>query len=160
MREARPTRRWHFRTAFRGSASRDLLRSKAVVVNGGGKGLGSRSGQVTARKRNESKSPLLMNKMRPFVHAFPPMGTVAAPFRDRCGSPPSPVLWASNRSGIYPGAFGFPPMVRRRWRALLGSWKIPLETCPKLGTQAIPARSRTSGRPDAAFRLTDSVGAT
>jgi hypothetical protein len=46
----------------------------------------------------------------------------------------------------------------RRWRALLGSWGIPLEACPELGTPATPARPRNSGRPDAAFRLVNSVG--
>ena len=46
----------------------------------------------------------------------------------------------------------------RRWRALLGSWGIPLEACPELGTPATPARPRNIGRPDAAFRLVNSVG--
>ena len=46
----------------------------------------------------------------------------------------------------------------RRWRALLGSWGIPLEACPELGTPATPARPRIIGRPDAAFRLVNSVG--
>src|SRR5882762_7626285 len=49
-------------------------------------------------------------------------------------------------------------MVRRRWRALLGSWEIPLEACPELGTPATPAQPRIIGRPDAAFRLVNSVG--
>ena len=31
-------------------------------------------------------------------------------------------------------------------RALLGSWEIPLEACPELGTPATPARPRNSGR--------------
>src|SRR6266568_6870957 len=35
-------------------------------------------------------------------------------------------------------------MVRRRWRALLGSWEIPLEACPELGTPATPVRPRIS----------------
>ena len=42
--------------------------------------------------------------------------------------------------------------------ALLGSWGISLEACPELGTPATPARPRSSGRPDAAFRLVNSVG--
>jgi len=33
-----------------------------------------------------------------------------------------------------------------------------LEACPELGTPATPARPRNSGRPDAAFRLVNSVG--
>ena len=49
-------------------------------------------------------------------------------------------------------------MVRRKWGALLGSWEIPLEACPELGTPAIPARPRNIGPPDAAFRLVNSVG--
>ena len=61
------------------------------------------------------------------------------------------------------GAYGLPwrPRYRsceRRWRALLGSWGIPLEACPELGTPATPARPRNIGRPDAAFRLVNSVG--
>src|SRR5271169_5504064 len=39
-----------------------------------------------------------------------------------------------------------PPMVRRRSGALLGSWEIPLEACPELGTPATPARPRNNGR--------------
>jgi hypothetical protein len=46
----------------------------------------------------------------------------------------------------------------QRWRALLGSWGIPLEACPELGTPATPARPRNVGRPDAAFRFVNSVG--
>src|SRR6266702_2613544 len=34
----------------------------------------------------------------------------------------------------------------RRRRALLGSWAIPLETCPGLATPATPARPRINGR--------------
>ena len=61
------------------------------------------------------------------------------------------------------GAYGLPwrPRYRsceRRWRALLGSWGILLEACPELGTPATPARPRSIGRPDAAFRLVNSVG--
>jgi hypothetical protein len=48
-------------------------------------------------------------------------------------------------------------MVRRRWRALLGSWEIPLEACPELGTPATPARPRIIGRPSAAFRFVNGV---
>src|SRR5207253_899893 len=45
------------------------------------------------------------------------------------------------------------------WRALLGSWEIPLETCPELGTPAIPGRpSQLRSYPDAAFRWWDGVG--
>jgi len=41
----------------------------------------------------------------------------------------------------------------RRWGALLGSWEIPLETCPELATPAIPGRpSQWRSFPDAAFR--------
>ncbi|PYU78030.1 MAG: hypothetical protein DMG50_28965 [Acidobacteria bacterium] len=36
---------------------------------------------------------------------------------------------------------------------LLGSWDIPLETCPELATPAIPGRpSQFRSYPDAAFR--------
>src|SRR6266853_39247 len=37
-------------------------------------------------------------------------------------------------------------------------WPLLLEACPELGTPAIPARPRNSGRPDTAFRLVNSVG--
>ena len=47
----------------------------------------------------------------------------------------------------------------RRWGALLGLWEILLETCPELGTPAIPGRpSRFRSHPDAAFRSTNGVG--
>jgi hypothetical protein len=92
------------------------------------------------------------------------MGTVAAPY----GSPAVPHLhgyYGVVRLLIHlsPVASGFPclpvpPVVRRRWGALLGSWEIPLEACPELGTPAIPARPRNIGPPDAAFRLVNSVG--
>ena len=61
-------------------------------------------------------------------------------------------------------AYGLPwhpsyPSCERRWRALLGSWEIPLETCPELGTPAIPGRpSQLWSYPDAAFRSTNGVG--
>jgi len=42
----------------------------------------------------------------------------------------------------FPLAGRYLPMVRRRWRALLGSWEIPLEACPELGTPATPAQPR------------------
>ena len=63
----------------------------------------------------------------------------------------------------YAIAYGLPwrPRFRfckRRWRALLGSWGISLEACPELGTPATPAQPRNIGRPDAAFRLVNSVG--
>ncbi len=45
-----------------------------------------------------------------------------------------------------------------RWRALLGSWGIPLEACPGLATPATPVRPRNFGCPDAAFRHVNGVG--
>jgi len=63
-------------------------------------------------------------------------------FRKPCGSPPSQVLWVRKTARpSVPVASGFPwplvpPIVRRRWRALLGFWDIPLEACPELGTPA------------------------
>ena len=95
---------------------------------------------------------------------LPSSGYRGRSFRKPCGSPPSRVLWGRKTAHpSIPVASGFPwrsvpPVVRRRWGALLGSWEIPLEACPDLGTPAIPARPRLSGRPDAAFRLTDGVG--
>src|SRR6266849_7937833 len=66
---------------------------------------------------------------------IPPVGTVAAP----CGSPAVPHFHryyeALRLLAIHPR----PPPVSlggrylpggRRWRALLGSWRIPLEACP------------------------------
>ena len=50
-------------------------------------------------------------------------------------------------------------LAERRWGALLGSWEILLETCPELGTPAIPGRpSQLRSHPVAAFRQANSVG--
>src|ERR1700731_2520524 len=49
-----------------------------------------------------------------------------------------------------------PPL--RRWEALLGSWRIPLEACPELETPAAPVRPHPTGRPGTAFRSHNSVG--
>jgi hypothetical protein len=87
------------------------------------------------------------------------VGTVAAPF----GNPAVPHLhryYGVVRLLVHPSsvAYGLPwrPSYRsreRRWGALLGSWEIPLETCPELATPAIPGRpSRLRSFPDAAFR--------
>ena len=95
---------------------------------------------------------------------LPSSGCRGRSLRKPCGSPPSPVLRGRKTARpSFPVASGFPwrsvpPMVRRRWRALLGSWEIPLEACPELGTPATPARPRIIGRPDAAFRLVNGVG--
>jgi len=103
-------------------------------------------------------------QMRAPVSPFPPVGPVAAP----CRSPAVPHLhryYGVVRLLLHPYAVasGFPWRSRfrsceQRWRALLGSWGIPLEACPELGTPATPARPRSIGRPDAAFRLVNSVG--
>ena len=103
-------------------------------------------------------------QIRAPVLPFPPVGSVAAPL----GSPAVPHLhryYGFVRLLLHPwtDAYGFPwhPLYRpceRRWRALLGSWGIPLEACPELGTPATPARPCNSGRPDAAFRLVNGVG--
>jgi len=95
---------------------------------------------------------------------LPSSGYRGCSLRKPCGSPPSPVLRGRKTARpSFPVASGFPwqsvpPMVRRRWGALLGSWEIPLEACPELGTPATPARPRIIGRPDAAFRFVNSVG--
>jgi hypothetical protein len=95
---------------------------------------------------------------------LPSNGYRGRSLRKPCGSPPSRVLWGHKTAHpSIPIASGFPwrsvpPVVRRRWGALLGSWEIPLEACPELGTPAIPARPRNIGPPDAAFRLVNSVG--
>src|SRR5580698_5748357 len=95
---------------------------------------------------------------------LPSNGYRGRSLRRPCGSPPSRVLWGRKTAHpSIPVASGFPwlpvpPVVRRRWGALLGSWEIPLEACPELGTPAIPARPRDIGPPDAAFRLVNSVG--
>jgi hypothetical protein len=76
---------------------------------------------------------------------LPSSGFRGRPFREPCGSPPSPVLWAHKTARpSFPLASGFPwptvpPMVRRGWGALLGSWEIPVESCPELETPATPA---------------------
>ena len=95
---------------------------------------------------------------------LPSSGFRGRPLREPCGSPPSQVVWAHKTARpSFPFASGFPwptvpPLLRRRRGALFGSWEIPLEACPDLGTPATPVRPRISGRPNAAFRLTDSVG--
>ena len=103
-------------------------------------------------------------QIRASVSPFPPVGPVAAPF----GSPAVPHLhryYEVVRLLLHPYAVasGRPWLPRfrsseQRWRALLGSWGIPLEACPELVTPATPARPRIIGRPDAAFRLVNSVG--
>ena len=94
---------------------------------------------------------------------FPPVDTVAAP----CGSPAVPHLRRyyeglrllathPRRPPVSLGSRYLPD--GRRWRALLGSWKIPVEACPELGTPADPSRPRHSGRPGTAFRKANDVG--
>jgi hypothetical protein len=48
---------------------------------------------------------------------------------------------------VDPRGHRYPPLLHceRRWRALLGSWTIPVEACPGLETPAIPARPRYIG---------------
>ena len=95
---------------------------------------------------------------------LPSSGSRGRSFRKPCGSPPSRVL--RGRKTAHPpvcARLWFPLAVafrscEQRWRALLGSWGIPLEACPELGTPATPARPRNIGRPDAAFRLVNGVG--
>src|SRR6266853_383064 len=99
-------------------------------------------------------------QIRALASPFPPVGAVAAP----CGSPAVPhlrryygvvrllaILPCPLRSSL---GVHVPPHAgdiffsygRRRWRALLGSWAIPLETCHGLGTPATPAQPRLNGR--------------
>lgn len=92
------------------------------------------------------------------------MGTVAAP----CGSPAVPhlhryygvVRLLVHLSRSSPVSLGdrYLPWYGGDVGALLGSWEIPLEACPELGTPATPARPRIIGRPSAAFRLVNGVG--
>jgi len=92
---------------------------------------------------------------------LPSSGYRGRSFRKPCGSPPSQVHMGV-RLLLHPSsvAYGLPwhpsyPSCERRWRALLGSWEIPLETCPELGTPAIPGRpSQLRSYPDAAFHQT------
>src|ERR1700693_3694832 len=94
---------------------------------------------------------------------LPSSGYRGRSLRKPCGSPPSQVLRGHKTARpSFPVASGFPwqsvpPMVRRRWRALLGFWEIPLEACPELGTPATPARPHIIGRPSAAFRFVNGV---
>jgi hypothetical protein len=95
---------------------------------------------------------------------LPSSGYHGRSLRKPCGSPPSQVLRGRKTARpSFPVASGFPwrsvpPMVRRRCRSSPGSWEIPLEACPELGTPATPARPRIIGRPSAAFRLVNGVG--
>ena len=92
----------------------------------------------------------------------PPIGTFgcsplpSSGFRGRtrrvpCGSPPSSVLWVRTtaRPSVH-GRLWSPSAVGtsrgRRWRALLGSWGIPLKACPELATPADP-RTPSHSRP-------------
>src|ERR1700730_3182371 len=100
-----------------------------------------------------------LQQIRHLVPPFPPVDTVAAPFRSPAVLHLHRYYWVI-RLLIHPstGTYGLPwrPSYRsceRRWGALLGSWEIPLETCPELGTPAIPARPlQFAVVPDAAFR--------
>ena len=102
-------------------------------------------------------------QMRALVSPFPPVGSMAA-LSEPCGSPPSSVLWGRKTAPpSFLAPFGrpsgtpLPPLLQceRRWRALLGSWAIPVEACLGLETPAIPARPRYIGRyrmlPSASF---------
>ena len=95
---------------------------------------------------------------------LPSSGYRGRSLRKPCGSPPSQVLRGRKTARpSFPIASGLPWHLpyrsrERRWRALLGSWGIPLEACPELGTPATPARPRFIGRPSAAFRLVNGVG--
>jgi hypothetical protein len=105
-----------------------------------------------------------LRQIRPLVPPFPPVGTVAAP----CGSPAVPhlhryygvvrLLVHLSRPPLASLGESVPPMMRGDGGALLGSWEIPVEACPELGTPATPVRPRIIGRPSAAFRLVNGVG--
>jgi hypothetical protein len=91
------------------------------------------------------------------VSPFPPVGTVAAPYRSpavphlhrywghKTARPLSVIPPVDPRDHVPPDVRGVPLGVRR-WGALLGSRPISLETCPGLGTPATPARPRRRGR--------------
>ena len=103
-------------------------------------------------------------QIRALVPPLPSSGFRGRSFRSPA-VPHLPRYYGVVRLLLHPwtGAYGLPwrPRYRsceRRWRALLGSWGILLEACPELGTPATPARPRSIGRPDAAFRLVNSVG--
>jgi hypothetical protein len=92
-------------------------------------------------------------QMRALVSPFPPVGSMAA-LSEPCGSPPSSVLWGRKTAPpsflapfVDPRGHRYPPLLHceRRWRALLGSWAIPVETCLGLETPAIPVRPRYIG---------------
>jgi hypothetical protein len=105
-----------------------------------------------------------LRQIRPLVPPFPPVGTVAAP----CGCPAVPhlhryygvvrLLVHLSRPPLASLGESVPPMMRGDGGALLGSWEIPVEACPELGTPATPVRPRIIGRPSAAFRLVNGVG--
>jgi hypothetical protein len=46
----------------------------------------------------------------------------------------------------------------RRWRALLGSWRIPFGSMPRARDSGGPVRPHPTGRPGTAFRSHNSVG--
>ena len=95
---------------------------------------------------------------------LPSSGSRGRSLRKPCGSPPSSVLRV--RKTAHPSIYSrlwFPlaaafPLSRAEMVSSPGFLGNPLEACPELGTPAIPARPRSSGRPDAAFRLVNSVG--
>jgi len=102
-----------------------------------------------------------------YVHLFPPSLQWV----------PWPLLSEALRFPTFTGTYGFVRLLihpwtdayslpwrpccrsrKRRWRALLGSWGIHLETCLELETPAISVRpSQFRSSPCAAFRRDDSV---
>ena len=110
-------------------------------------------------------SPRIPESGRPDVSPFPPVGTVAAPSQ----GPAVPhlrgyygvVRLLRHPSTVTSGLPWWPVPPLRRWEALLGSWRIPLEACPELETPAAPyVLTLPAVRVQPSARITASASAT
>ena len=105
-----------------------------------------------------------LRQIRPLVPPFPPVGAVAAP----CGSPAVPhlhryygvirLLVHLSRSPPVSLDDRYLPWVRRRWGSSPGFLGNPFGSMPRARDSGDPGATSHIGRPDAAFRLVNSVG--
>ena len=79
---------------------------------------------------------------------WPPLRGPAVPHLHRYYGVVRLLLHPSVSPLVDPRGLRYPPLLRceRRWRALLGSWAVPVKACLGLETPAIPARPRCIGR--------------
>jgi hypothetical protein len=95
---------------------------------------------------------------------LPSSGCRGRSLRKPCGSPLSQVLRGRKTARpSVPVASGFPwrsvpPMMRRRWGSSPGFLGNPFGSMPRARDSGDPGATSHIGRPDAAFRLVNSVG--